>query len=166
MAWKVENPSSLFVEQACNLEQHRQCAGIPGPTGAWGIDDRVSQCVDHPDQGEVHHPWHTIQRGERPEGPVHLGLRDRREVLRSRKFAYIDSRVIRVQGDGSDHYFVAVKSGTQTGVCDITCNQFGGPDFIAGSLKDVKGPAQREAHGRQPPPLRCVRHGRAIEDRS
>lgn len=57
------------------------------------------------------------------------------------KFAYIDSRVVRVHGDsGADHYFVSVRGHATTGICDITCNQFtGGPNFIVGSLADVGG---------------------------
>jgi hypothetical protein len=34
-----------------------------------------------------------------------------------------------------------------SGICDITCNQFGGPDFIAGSLADVKGAAKKVMAG-------------------
>ena len=38
------------------------------------------------------------------------------------RFAYVDSRVIRVHAT-SDHYFVAVKSPSQSGICDITNEQ-------------------------------------------
>ena len=143
MAWTVENPPTLMCEQASALFNAARAPEFPDPSGAsWGINDQVwkalialmtAKCKD-------------LSIPIAPSGGL-KGMCIWGSVIAAKfyvlKFAYIDSRVIRVRATASDHYFVVVKGGAQTGICDITCNQFGAPDFIAGPLKDVKGQAQK-----------------------
>ena len=141
MAWKVENPDPLMVERACALYNAAGAADFPMPAGPWGINDQVWAALIALMQAKCRTLNIPVTSGTGLKGMCIWGsvIAAKFYVL---KFAYIDSRVIRVHG-ASDHYFVSVRGAAQSGICDITCNQFGGPDFIAGSLKDVKGPAQK-----------------------
>lgn len=141
MPWTVENPPALMVEQAAALYNAARAPEFPAPAGLWGIDDQVWKALI----ALMTAKCRTLSIPIAPNGLKGMCIWG--SVIAAKfyvlKFAYIDSRVVRVRATASDHYFVVVKGGTQTGICDITCNQFGAPDFIAGTLKDVKGPAQK-----------------------
>lgn len=146
MAWMVARPDAVMVEMACALYNATSAAELPAPVGPWGIDDRVwKELIDLTKAN-----CETL--GIRvPAGNDLKGMCIWASVVAAKfyvhRFAYIDSRVFRVRYKG-DHYFVVVRgSRVPTGICDITCNQFGGPNYIAGTLKDVKGPAQKVAAG-------------------
>ena len=140
MTWKVEKPNSIMVDMACSLFNATRASDLPDSMGAWGINNNVWQSL-------IDLTYRNCRALSIPVTPKGLqGMCIWASVVAAKfyvhKFAYINSRVIRVN-DGGDHYFVSVRSHAVAGICDITCNQFGGPDFITGSLRDVKGPAQR-----------------------
>ncbi len=141
MTWQVENPPSLMVELACNLFNTTKSSDLPAPSGAWGINDAVWAALIDLTRTKCKALKIPVTTGENLKGMCIWA-----SVVAAKfyvhNFAYIDTRVIRVR-DVSDHYFVAVKGRRQAGICDITCNQFGGPNFIAGSLADVRGAAQK-----------------------
>jgi len=141
MSWIVENPPPLMVQNAFALYNATGATEFPAPVGPWGINDQVWNAL-------IALMTAKCRTLSIPIAPNSLkGMCIWGSVIAAKfyvlKFAYIDSHVIRVRGTASDHYFVVVKGGAQTGICDITCNQFGAPDFIAGTLKDVKGSAQK-----------------------
>ncbi|WP_341675100.1 hypothetical protein [Niveibacterium sp. SC-1] len=144
MTWKVKNPSSSMIEMACDLFNRTKASDLPAPSGMWGLDAAVWKAL-------IDLTYTNCKALGIPTTNGGLkGMCIWGSVVTAKfyvhKFAYINSRVIRVEGVG-DHYFVSVKGATQAGICDVTCNQFGAPDFIAGSLTDVKGQAQKVQAG-------------------
>src|SRR5471032_3098135 len=130
MTWEVENPPSMMVEMAYNLFNTTRASDLPAPSGAWGIDDTVWAALIALTRTNCKALKIPVTSGAQLKGMCIWA-----SVVAAKfyvhKFAYIDSRVIRVKG-ASDHYFVSVRGRATAGICDITCNQFGGPDVIAG----------------------------------
>jgi hypothetical protein len=140
MTWIVENPMSLMVEQACALYNATKPAELPRPAGPWGIDAQVWSVLVELTQGKCRQLKIPIANGGL-KGMCLWGSVVAAKFYVTR-LAWIDTHVVRVRGS-ADHYFAVMRGGGRKGVCDITCNQFGAPDFIAGSLHDVKGVAQK-----------------------
>jgi len=64
------------------------------------------------------------------------------KFMRHRAMHYT-ANVVRVKGAGTgDHYFVVASTGVDKVICDITCSQFGGPDFIVGTLAETRAASQ------------------------
>lgn len=141
MAWQVENPPSMMVEMAYDLYNTTKSSDLPDPVGAWGIDDSVWAALIELTRTRCRALHIPVTSGDQLKGMCIWA-----SVVAAKfyvhKFAYIDSRVIRVRST-SDHYFVSIRGQGISGICDITCNQFGGPNYIRGALKDTKGPAQK-----------------------
>jgi hypothetical protein len=141
MTWTVQKPDSLMVEQACALYNATQPRELPKPAGAWGIDAQVWSTLIELMQGKCRQLGIPVRRDNDLKGMSLWG-----SVIAARfyvsRFAWIDTHVVRVNAS-ADHYFAVVRGGGRAGICDITCDQFGAPDFVAGSLNDVHGVAQK-----------------------
>jgi hypothetical protein len=140
MSWIVENPMSLMVEQACALYNATKPSELPRPSGPWGIDAQAWSTLIELMQGKCRQLNIPVTNGGL-KGMCIWG-----SVIAAKfyvtRLAWIDTHVVRVRAS-ADHYFAVVRGGGRVGVCDITCNQFGAPDFIAGSLDEVMGVAQK-----------------------
>jgi hypothetical protein len=141
MTWTVQNPGSLMVEQACALYNATQPRELPRPSGHWGIDAQVWSTLIELTQGKCRQLGIPVRRDNDLKGMCLWASAIVARFYVSR-LARIDTHVVRVNA-AADHYFAVVRGGGQAGICDITCNQFGAPDFIAGSLGDVHGVAQK-----------------------
>lgn len=132
-----------MVEMACDLFNKTKSSDLPQPSGSWGVDATVWAALIALTKANCQALNIPVTNGTELKGMCIWA-----SVVAAKfyihRFAYIDSRVIRVR-ESSDHYFVSVRGRPANGICDITCNQFGGPDFIAGSLGNVKGVAQKVA---------------------
>jgi hypothetical protein len=141
MPWIVENPPSLMVEMACELFNSTRASELPAAVGAWGINDRVWGELIKLTTDKCNALRIPVPGGNHLKGMC-IWASVVTAKFYTHRFAYFSSRVVRVHSSG-DHYFVRVKTAATSGICDITCNQFGGPNFIVGSLADVKGAAQK-----------------------
>jgi|GEM_PF-5884253 len=146
MAWKVENPSAGMVEMAYALFNTTKSSDLPTPIGTWGINDPVWNALIDLTYANCKALGIPTTNGGLKGMCIWASVVAAKFYVH--KYAYIDSRVIRVQA-GADHYFVSVRGKGQSGICDITCNQFAGPKYIAGALSDVKGPAKKVLTGGQ-----------------
>lgn len=140
MTWTVVNPPSIQVEMACNLYNITKPADLPATKGQWGIDAHVWKAL-------IDLTYANCKTLGIPTTSSGLkGMCIWASVVAAKfyvhKFAYIDTRVIRVQAK-ADHYFVSIRRQPENGICDITCNQFGGPDYLTGTLSEVHGMAQQ-----------------------
>jgi hypothetical protein len=141
MTWTAENPSTIMVSMAYDLYNKTKAGDLPqAGGGAWGIDQTVWSALIALTRTNC-----TALRIPQIDGSL-KGLCIWGSVVAAKflvhRFAYASVRVVRINSAG-DHYFAVIKNQKNVGICDITCNQFGGPDWIAGWVKDVKGPAQK-----------------------
>ncbi len=140
MSWTVENPNALMVEQACALYNSTRPGELPQPSGPWGLDEQVWSTLVELTQGKCRQLGIPVTKdGLKGMCLWASAIAAKFYVTR---LAYIDTHVVRVNAN-ADHYFAVVRDGSRIGVCDITCNQFGAPPYIAGPLGDVQGVAQK-----------------------
>lgn len=139
MSWKVENPQTLMVEQAYNLFNNTPASELPIPSGLWGIDDVVWQALLDLTEAKCNKIKVPLIKGSLKGWCIWASVVAAK--FYAHKFRY-GAHVVRVC-DAGDHYFAVLKSGAKVGICDITCNQFAGPNYIAGWLADIKGTAKR-----------------------
>lgn len=141
MPWIVENPLTMYVEMSYSLFNATKASDLPAPEGHWGINNRV---------------WNNLIDLTRTNcAALNIPMQAQRTDLKGlciwasvvaakfyvHKFRFTHSHVVRVKAS-SDHYFVVAANHVGTVICDITCNQFGGPDFIVGTLRDIASVAK------------------------
>ena len=140
MTIQVKNPDTMFVQKAYELYNVLRRGDLPTGAGKYRIDDTAwSALIDV-----------TRQRlGEVLPGQVpreSKGLCIWASVIAAKYFVLrnhiFDARVVRVQGKG-DHYFVVAQFGGPAIICDLTCDQFGGPNYMVGTLAELKPTARQ-----------------------
>ncbi|WP_209427176.1 hypothetical protein [Pararhodobacter sp. SW119] len=143
----AEKPDTVFTQMALDLYNTTRSSDLPAKgAGPYGIDNAVWGNLITLTRAKCQQLGVNV-----PPGTAMTGLCIWASVVATKFFVMrnsaLTSRTVRVRktaaGKGSDHYFVVAKDGANVVICDVTCNQFGAPDYIVGRLNDIKGTAKR-----------------------
>ncbi|WP_102108727.1 hypothetical protein [Oceaniglobus roseus] len=132
---EVLNPDNLFIQFCCDLYNAVGAAELPDAAGGpYGMSNTVAAAlIDLTDRKGS--PMGIKKPAQGLKGWCIYASVVAAKFMRHRAHFY-ESRVVRIANPG-DHYFVVAKRDNQTVICDITCSQFGGPAFIAGTLGET-----------------------------
>jgi hypothetical protein len=148
MAWKLGEPAKIFQEFCKILYDSIKDDELPESAGGtWGIDQDVADKLNILAYTKMKELKFPLPPGDYPEGVWLKGMCIYSSTVAKRflfhRKSYESARVVKMDADTSDHYFVVIwqsEGKGLTGIVDITCKQFSDQlTFIADGLDQAKG---------------------------